>query len=210
MKKIQNPYIHPKRQWNSIIGYSISRERTWQLYATISSILLVISLIGNIIQANKISVKPYLIAIDKIGTLYPIGIPHNIEFDQHVVEQQLLTYIIALRSFSIDSTVNEKNIDIVNSMTASRSLNKAINLMQLKNHPTNNISIKPIAIIPIAHSNTYQVDWVEKVNNQDSYWEANLTIEIKKYAEYDEEQITNNPLGIIIVELNITPKISGT
>lgn len=211
-EEIINPYINARREWDERMGYSVARETKWRQFAYFVIILFAISLFWNFKQSTQSHIEPYLIAQDEIGTITPLGVPHKIKLDQSATEQQMMVYITALRSFSIDRVVNDRNIDIITAMTAGSIMNKVGEKMKSQSVDPRPTSVQITNVQPIPDSNSYQVDWTEiNTNTVDAksktYWRAILVLK-QTQTPSDPLSVPNNPFGIIITDINVSPRVA--
>lgn len=210
--EIHNPYINARKEWDERMGYAVARETKWRQFAYFVIILFAMSLFWNFKQSTQSHIEPYLIAQDEIGTITPLGIPHKIKLEQSATEQQMMVYITALRSFSIDKMVNNRNIDIVSSMTSNNAMGKAAEKMKSQSVDPQPTNVQVTNVQPIPDSNSYQVDWTE-INSSTmdaksrTYWRAILVLKQTKTPD-DPIAVANNPFGLIITDLNISPRVA--
>lgn len=211
-KDIINPYIEARREWDERMGYSVSRETSWRRTAIILMMIFAVQTIGFVYTATRSHIEPYLIALDSIGTLTPLGVPHKLKTNQGAIEQQMMIYITALRSFSTDKGVNDRNIDIVTSMTAASAMSKVGSLMSAQSEEPIPTSVQITNIQPIPNSNSFQIDFIETPTNtvEDSskkkYWRALVTAKQGAIPD-DPVQVPNNTLGLSITEITITQRV---
>lgn len=211
-KDIINPYIEARNEWDERMGYSVSRETTWRKVSFILMTIFGIQTVAFVYTATRSHIEPYLIALDAIGTLTPLGVPHKLKTNQGELEQQMMIYITALRSFSTDKGVNDKNIDIVTAMTATSAMGKAGSLMSTQSENPVPTSVQITNIQPIPNSNSFQIDFIEtptntvEDSNKKKYWRALVTA--KQGATPDDPvQVPNNVLGLSITDITITQRV---
>lgn len=209
---IVNPYLEARNEWDERMGYSVARETTWRKVAFFLMAIFGIQTIGYVYTATRSHIEPYLIAIDALGTLTPLGVPHKLKTNQGSVEQQMLIYITALRSFSIDKGVNDKNIDIVTAMTSSSAMGKVSDLMLAQSEDPKPTTVQITNIQPIPNSNSFQIDFIETptdtidTTSNKKYWRALVTVKEGKTPD-DPVQVPNNPLGLSIIEITVTQRV---
>ena len=209
---IFNPYLEARNEWDERMGYSVARETTWRKVAFFLMAIFGIQTIGYVYTATRSHIEPYLIAIDALGTLTPLGVPHKLKTNQGSVEQQMLIYITALRSFSIDKGVNDKNIDIVTAMTSSSAMGKVSDLMLAQSEDPKPTTVQITNIQPIPNSNSFQIDFIETptdtidTTSNKKYWRALVTVKEGKTPD-DPVQVPNNPLGLSIIEITVTQRV---
>lgn len=210
--QIITPYFEARREWDERMGYAVARESLWRKIAFICLAIVGIETIGYVYTATRSHIEPYLIAQDKIGTITPLGIPHKLKADQSATEYLVRIYITSLRSFWSDEPVNSNNIDIVTSMTGQSALNKMQGYMTSQSANPQLTTVVITNVQPMPNTNTYQVDWTEthpdNTAEAPKYWRA--LIELKDLPNTDQtaKQRYNNPFGLTVVNISITPRIS--
>ena len=55
----ENPYLNAKQEWLERYGSYISRASNWRMAAFLSLIIAMLSITGNVIQANQVKTIPY-------------------------------------------------------------------------------------------------------------------------------------------------------
>lgn len=221
---VTNPYIAARREWDERNGSLIAQvSNLWKtlIGAIVIIILLVIGMISVAMQSKVI---PFYIALDKLHNAYPLGVPQETKASEGDVERQLMNYIEDLRSFSSDPNVNAKNIQIISSMS-SQSLSDQIDTIIKTNASDPNLSTITVTITNITgFSNTsnptgaedkpgiksYSIDWTETRKSTDgteasSYWRA--IVSYKKLPIDNISILQGNPFGLLITQLQISPKL---
>lgn len=209
---ISNAYLEGRREWDERHGTIIAQNSLlWKyLFGLIG--LCALLTIGLISVAHQSKVVPLIVAQDKLGVLTSIGVPQPVKLNQAVVGQQIMQYITALRSFSSDSNVNNRNITIVTSMS-SQSISSQIDEMIKANAGDSNLSsitVQPTSIIALQNSNSYELDWTETRRMTDgttteTSWQGIIT-----FTKIDLDSLTtlmNNPLGILVTQMQISQKL---
>lgn len=208
--KSQNPYLDGRREWNERYGDYIAQAKNWRLVAIISLIITVVAVLGNVYIGSQSKIKPFLVAVDKIGTPIDATPVLDLKVDEKIVKYALADFIINLRTvYKADLVTQKKMIyKTYNYLSTTLPAYAQITEQIQKNSPFKNPFDRQIEVVSILAlgEQQYQVDWIEKTMKQ-----TGETISIEKYratVNYilsepkTEADIMKNPIGLFIKDIS--------
>src|SRR4051812_26212770 len=89
-----HPYLAARREWDERYGDSIARAYSWRLAAFASLIVTAIAVLGVIYIGAQPKIKPYVIALDRLGDPVAFAQPTaGRAIEQRVLEAQIASWI---------------------------------------------------------------------------------------------------------------------
>jgi type IV secretory pathway TrbF-like protein len=161
-----NPYLDPGREWNERYGSFIKDRDNWKLFAFISSATALLSIAGLIYVACLPKLVPYAIRTDGSGGVKSVEILSHGKIDDAVILSELSEWILAHRSVSFDTAVQERNIQKVYAfLDQGLPATTTIDEWYKANDPYKKMSLGTVNVRIIAVLNqspkTYQIDFTE-------------------------------------------------
>ncbi|MDR1057824.1 MAG: hypothetical protein LBL17_04695 [Coxiellaceae bacterium] len=207
-------YQRAQKEWDLRIGSSRVQARNWRILAMLSiltAILLAISLIFTLTTRKD---RIYIAEVTKEGKVVNIA-PLLVRYQPNEAQKEyfVVHFIELIRSIPLDPVLAKKNwltaYNFLNSRGAER-----LNYYFKQNNPTTllgkkTITVKILDINPVSPM-TIHTNWVETIINANGQEEAKkgysgiFTITIKQPTKHEE--ILHNPLGLYIIDFNVTPK----
>jgi type IV secretion system protein VirB5 len=208
-----NPYLNARREWDERYGDQISRARSWRITAFASLAVAGIAVVGIMVIGSQSKIKPYVVAIDKLGN--PIAMAQPVSgsaIDQRIIEAQLANWVWDARTVIPDPVAQKNLINKVYAMTSSAAATY-LNQYYTQHSPFGDftVNVQINSILPIS-KDTWQVSWEEArfQNGQPQplqHWKANITTGVdQKLGETPQVQI-DNPLGLFIRSVSWTQVI---
>lgn len=213
---METPYTRARLEWSDRFGSLAAQASNWRLIAILSmiGILVLLILLGISFSTNKN--KVFVAEVANSGRVVNIA-PLATQYQPTKAQEQyfIANFIKSIREVPLDPVVAKKNwLTAYNFLTQSSS--KILSNYLQKNNPVNLLGKKTIMvditdINPIS-DNTFQMDWIETltdINNQNAQqqkYSGVFTIAIKQPTS--QKSILQNPLGIYIVNFNISRRES--
>lgn len=208
------PYERAHKEWDERIGSARAQAENWRLIAILSSAAAILLLILSIIIMSVRTTKVFVAQVEKGGRVVnvaPLTVPYNPTQAQK--EYFISNFIQMIRGVPLDPVVAKKNwVSAYNFLTQASA--KKLNELLQKDNPLSLLGKKTVTvdigdINPIS-DNTFNLDWTEStvdVNGEDEgqkSFSGTFTITIKQPTT--QQQILANPLGIYIIDFNISPR----
>lgn len=211
----ENPYLSARRTWDSHTGSIISSRRNWQAVGIIASMILLVSVGGNIHLASQSKFIPYVIEVDKLGVAQSYGpIDSTIKSDPRILKSTVAEFISDARLVTPDITLQRAAIfRIYSRITSADPSTQKMNEWMNGDSGSNpferakkvmiNIEIK--SVMPQT-SDTWQIDWIETVRDRNGgiidkpiNYRALVTVYVAAPSpNTTEKALRMNPLGIYI------------
>jgi len=208
---VESPFFRAKEEWDNRIGSSVARAKNWRV-AFFLSIALVLVLSGtNLYQVMTVRIHPVVITVNsETGQPKVIG---KIEDTKYVPKEQEIKYFIGsfiqnVRAVPADPVVIKKNWFTAYSFLRSKASNYLNHLANndsdspLKKIGAETITIKPISILRVNNSDSYQARWKEmRFDSGGSLLEEYTmtgVFTISFETPSNMEILSVNPLGIFI------------
>lgn len=161
-----NPYLDPGREWNERYGSFIKDRDNWKLFAFISAGVALLSAMGLIYVACLPKLVPYVVRTDGSGSVQAVEILSHGKIDDAVILSELSEWILAHRSVSFDTAVQERNIQKVYAFLAQGlPATTTIDEWYKVNDPYEKMKLGTVNVRIIAVLNqspkTIQIDFIE-------------------------------------------------
>ena len=215
----KSPYLDARREWEERYGYFVSSAHTWKITAFISLLIALIATIGAIYLATQKRVTPYIVEIDKIGSIVQVkraDTPDQATV-QKIIIAQVAMFVEKARNIVLDARLQRQNVlDAYVFIQKNTPAYTKLTAFYQKNDPfvrarKETVFVEIINVLPLK-DNAYQVEWRETVMDRQS----GKTQKINNYkliayitlaAPNDVASIIKNPIGLIINDLNWSKEI---
>jgi len=214
MSDVDNPYLRARQEWNDRYGNVAAQASNWRfmaillMFATI--ILLVLLSVSFMAKKDKVFVAEVTHS-GKVVNVSPLIVHYQPTKAQE--EYFIGNFIKLVRELSLDPVVAKKNWFAAYNFLTYRSSKILDNYLQ-KNDPTKLLGKKTITVNitdvnPVSDS-TFQVDWVETntdiggQSEQKQKYSGVFTVVLKQPKT--QKSILHNPLGVYIVDFNISQR----
>lgn len=206
------PYQRAQQEWDTRIGTSRSQARNWRICAffSLSIVVALAWLLVFVVTSHK--EKIFIAEITKEGRVVNVA-PLSVRYQPNEAQKEyFVTHFIELvKTLTLDPVAVKQNwIDAYNFLSnrGAEQLNayfKQNNPIALLGKKTVRVQITDINPVSV---NTMHVRWVETTTNTNGQEEDKknysgvFTLALKQPTT--REQILRNPLGIYIVDFNIS------
>jgi type IV secretory pathway TrbF-like protein len=212
-----NPYLEARREWNERYGTYIIQASNWRRIAVLSGITSLACVAGLVYVSSQTRIVPYVVEVDKIGDARAQGVAEQAQpVDTRVVKYALGNFVSWWRTLPSDRVVHKDSIQKLYAMLPvnSPALNKLNEQFRTKSPfkeaETTGVSVQLVSILPIS-GQTWQAEWLETYRDTRGQlqktvrYKATLTVTVSPPTTEDE--ITRNPLGVYVADLNFTQQI---
>ena len=208
---VNTPYYRAKQEWDARIGQTVVQAKNWRLAAIFSCLvsLVLSSTLVLLIQKNEII--PVIVGIDKErGEAKVIGRASDIHYMPELPEIRFfITHFITLiRGVPSDPVLIKQNwlkAYYFLRREAANMLNEITNNDQqspLKQIGKTTVVVRPISVVQVAGSDSYQARWEETLYDQHGTIVEKFTMNGVFTVEFapptEEETLAVNPLGLYI------------
>ena len=209
-----DPYTAAKHEFNEVYGHHITQARNWRAVAIVSIVIALVSVIALGVRATQSRFIPYVVEVDKFGSVAAAGRADVAEVnDPRVLRGYLRNFIKNVRLVSFDPAVGKAAVDqtfqFIADNTAAReklseyfSQNNPLTRGQTESVQADDASITILRV----SDKVWQITWVEvtrdasgQVRNRTN-WKGVFTLAFNPPA--DEAQIPSNPLGLFITDFD--------
>ena len=207
-----NPYLQARAEFFDSVGYPVKAAAQWRLAAFICLALLTLSLAGNVIQASREKVVPYVVAVDKLGAALAVkradvASPTPVT----VIQAELANLVTNWRTVTADLDLQARMVDRLSGFTRGSAKGVLTEWFE-KNNPVGrarsgrlvSVNIKGVPL-PVSQ-NSWRIEWQETVRNhvgvtvESTQYEATMTVQIQ--PPKTDAEILRNPGGVYITELS--------
>jgi type IV secretory pathway TrbF-like protein len=203
-----NPWMTSKKRHVDIYQELASSVAQWRLAAFTMTVLLALSVYGNISLARSVTIQPYVIQVDEHGYAIPVKSIDPSGVDQRFISAQIGTFIINSRTRVSDlATQLVFAENSYKSVSARSNAANTLNSNYASSPPVsakNPVSVQILSVIPLSQA-SYQASWIETVIEADKRTDYGYlgTFNIVLSPPSDFERLIENPLGIYITDYNI-------
>jgi type IV secretion system protein VirB5 len=207
-----HPYLDARREWDERYGDALARAKNWRWAAFAALAVAGIAVTGVAWLGAQSKVKPYVVAIDHMGSPIAMAQPSSSSaVSERIIEAQVANWIWEARTTLPGTEAQKALLARVYALLG----NQAASIMDAwyKEHTPfsqNGITVNPTitSVLPISR-NTWQVNWTETryQNGQTlgtSAWKANITTGLEPKLAEKPQAMIYNPLGIFIQNLTWT------
>ncbi|MDD7410100.1 MAG: type IV secretion system protein [Fusobacterium gastrosuis] len=187
--------------------------RNWQLAFLVMSCLAGGCLISYVNLANRTKLVPYVIEINKEnGTIYYTGkmIQENYAVNDSIIFSILNDHVVNTRSISLDQVFTYKKFKRQYAFLTAEMKNKMSEEIQgydLDKKYKNKEAIDVTITSMLKENDAYRINWTEKKYVSGSNTEIKKMtgiFSVEQVNNLSEEDITINPLQILIKDFSIT------
>ncbi len=212
LSDFQNPYLEAKEEWFDSVGPFVCQAAQWRLIALVALLLACASITGNIIQATKEKVVPYVVAVDKIGAAVAVRKADLASpTPTTVIQAELANLIHSWRTVTADLDLQARMVDRLGGFVLGSAKGVLTEWFE-KNNPVGkaksgklvSVNIKSVPL-PVSN-NSWRIEWLETERNHTGLttntvqYEATMTVAIKPPTT--DAEILKNPGGVYITELS--------
>ena len=213
----ETPYLRAKQDYDDLIGSSRIQAKNWRLAFFASFLIVIVLSAGLIYQSSKATVTPYIIEVDKTGSVNFVGKPvaANYKPKQAAIKHFLSQFIVNIRSVPTDPIVMRKNFLNAYNFVTTKGKNTLDNYAMVQD-PFSKIGDMAIAVeissVSEISENSFQVEWLEQVFSQSgllkdrSRYTSIINFIVKKPK--NEKMLLSNPLGIFIDFFSVSKELS--
>ena len=210
---VDNPYLNGRQEWLERYGSYISRAQQWRFFALLALCALLLSGLGNVIQARKATVVPYFVSVDTLGRAEVTRIENPGAPPRALIQAELGNVVLNWRTVTADADLQRRMVQRLSMFPAGA----ARGAVQAHHHDTNpytraadgklvSVSLTGIPL-PISQD-SWRVEWTETTRDHSGTeqdrrkWQA--TMRLRFQAPSTDAQILTNPGGIYVTELNFS------
>lgn len=210
-ESIDTPFYRAKQEWDARIGQTVVQAKNWRLAAICSSLVALILSSTLVLLIQKNEIIPVVVGIDKErGEAKVIGRVSDIHYMPELPEIRFfITHFITLiRGVPSDPVLIKQNwlkAYYFLRREAANMLNQITNSDEqspLKRIGKTTVVVRPISVVQVAGSDSYQARWEETLYDQHGTIVEKFTMNGVFTVEFappsKEETLAVNPLGLYI------------
>lgn len=212
----ETPYLRARKEWDDRIGDARVSARNWRFMALLSSLISIILLVMLVISLSLDQVKVYVAEVTRAGRVVNIA-PLTTKYrpTQAQTEYFIAHFVQLIRQLPLDPVVAKKNWLLAYRFLTERS-SQQLNHYFSQNNPITQLGKQTVAIkindINVASSQSYHLDWTETTFGVSGQVEKQQNFSgmftIVYHQPTTQPEIYQNPLGIYIVDFQISPQES--
>lgn len=217
-KRVLNPYVDGKAEWQEMFGGYVHQAYVWRIVAFVCLAITMISVYGNMIQAKQFKVVPYIVQVDKIGRTNAVGRADvAMPVPRPLIQAELAQFITSWRTVTADMDLQRRMVDRLASFSTGAAQGFLTEWFAANNPYKTaqdgklvQVEIKGLPL-PVS-ADSWRIEWTETVRShagialQSVTYEA--TMKIKIVPPDTDDKIMINPGGIWVVEISYS-KVLG-
>jgi len=216
-KQSENPYLSARREWNERYGDYISTAKNWRLIAFLAVSISIFAVIGLIYIGSQNKFVPYIVAVDKLGTMLSIKPAQRVQVtDERIIKATLAKFIINFRGIITDTTAQKQAVnDIYAFLAVGDPATNHISDYFKKGHSPferskkETVTVEISSILPVSQK-TWQIEWQEIVYDRKGLQKEKIRMKaivtIAIHPSDTEESIIRNPMGLYIKDISWAPQ----
>lgn len=208
--EVNNPYFAEIKGYLDQRDYFKSIAATWRTLCFVLAIITLIAVSGGIWIGAKSKFVPMVFYTDSSGSMQFGGIASdNLRITNSMIANQISDYLIAARQVPIDMDIKSQYLDKVKMMSNNQVYENVVLPMITDRYVQNmgqTIKVKIRNVIPISKT-AYQIDWEELKDNR-LIGKFKSTISFTMNLDFSDPAVAlNDPLGIVINDININQEV---
>ena len=210
----ETPYQRAQQEWDERIGSARVQAKNWRLAAFAAMLVALFALIALAVVLATRTEKIFIAEVTQGGKIVNIA-PLRTTYNPSVAQKEYFIgqFIEMLRSIPLDPVVAKKNWINAYAFLTQRAATK-LNAQLQRDNPIAILGKKTVTVkvgsVNALSDNSFVVDWSERVvgidggGAEEKSYSGVFTIAIK--APTTQRDILQNPLGIYIVDFNLSEK----
>lgn len=213
-----NPFVAARNEFMNAFGDLAKRKRNWQLMAFSLVGLLTLVTIAYVRLAHSVRVVPYLVQVDRLGQVVPVGPAEELRRpDQRLIASQLAQFVRAIRTVLPAAAapaqaemlrrgyafVAPEAAAFLNDYFASSLNDPRVLGLRL----TRQVDVTGVLRVP--DSDVWRLQWTETERStqaggamRTTAWEGYVTVRL--LPPRTAETVQDNPLGVYVASMNWT------
>jgi len=210
-----HPYLAARREWDERYGDALARAHSWRLAAFGSLIVAAIAVLGAVYIGAQPKIKPYVIALDKLGDPVAFAQPAaGRPIEERILEAQVASWVWNARTVLSDASAQKTLLRKVYAMTGA-DVAGYLNHYYAQHSPfgDSSVAVTITSVLPTSHD-TWQVSWDEQKSENGqpqpaAHWKAQVTTGIDAKLAQNPRVLLDNPLGIFVRGIAWTRVVGG-
>lgn len=213
-----NPYLASRRAWNDHVGNIIAARAMWQIVALFSLLVAAASVGGLIHVATSSKFVPYVVEVDKAGTVEAVKRAARMApASRAVIEAQVEEFVTLSRRVTTDIALQRAAVrGVFAMMGVGEPCTEKMRQHLIEAHPVERAKQVTVttaieSVIPQTED-TWQIDWTEHVYartgelQQEIAMRALVQVFQSEPSATDEKALKENPLSIYVRDYNWGPR----
>ena len=214
----RNPFLDARSEWNNVNGSVLASRQAWMVTAILALLVTLASVAGMIYIGSQSKIMPFVVEVDKAGTVIGGGtVDMNPKASDRVKQAFVASFITQARMITPDITLLRRAVEFVRD-TVRQGDPAYVKLSEYwQNNPPNIRAEKELVEVQIvstlaASESTWEVEWVEISRARDGTLQSRTPMRALVTITSDPSRITNtalmrkNPLGLFVTDINWSPK----
>jgi len=209
----ENPYLCARREWNERYGSYIEAAKKWRLVALLALGITLIAVGGLVYLGAQNKLVPYIVTVDKLGSMVPIKSAEPIKMaDDRVIKAMLARFIVNFRSVISDGAAQKLAVSDAYALLAVGDTATTVisEYFQSGHSPferakDETVTVEISSVLPISKK-TWQIEWHELVRDRRGVPKENVRMKalvtIAIIPPDTQENIMKNPIGLYIKDIS--------
>ena len=217
----RNPFLDARSEWNNVNGSVLASRQAWMVTAILALLVTFASVAGMIYVGSQSKIMPFVVEVDKAGTVIGGGtVDMNPKASDRVKQAFVASFITQARMVTPDSSLQRKALDFV--FAVMRPTDPAgVKLTEYYNAtPQSNpfaraekemVDVQITSVIAASES-TWEVEWIETSRGRDGAVLQRQQMRALVTVATDPSRITNNaemrrnPLALFVTDVSWSPR----
>lgn len=214
----RNPFLEARSEWNAVNGAALAERQAWMVVGLLSLLIALASVAGVIHIGSQSKIMPYVVEVDKAGTVIGGGtIDMNPKATDRVKQAFVASFITQARMVTPDISLLRRAVEFVRDVVRQGDPAYVKLAEYWQANPPNVRAEKILVDVQItstlaASESTWEVEWIEITRGRDGVVQQQTPMRALVTLTSDPARITNatlmrkNPLGLFVTDINWSPK----
>lgn len=209
----RSSYVTGREEWLERYGSYIKREAFWRITAIVTLGICFISVAGNVMQANRSKIVPYVVEVDQLGQTVAVGRADEAAGPStKVIQAELANFVTRWRTVSPDLEIQKRYVDQLDAFLSGAARGQVKEWLKTYN-PFERGKDRMVQVIvktlpSKVSAESWRVEWTEVTRSYagiqmgSENYQATLTIQTQPPAT--DAQVLKNPNGIYVVAMSVS------
>lgn len=209
----KSSYVSGREEWLERYGSYIKREAIWRTTAIVALGICFISVAGNVMQATRSKIVPYVVEVDQLGQSVAVGRADEANGPStKVLQAELANFVTRWRTVSPDLEIQKRYVDQLDAFLSGAARGQIKEWLKT-NNPFERGKDRMVQVIvktlpSKVSAESWRVEWTEVTRSYAGIQMASenfqATLTIQTQPPTTDAQVLKNPNGIYVMAISVS------